>query len=108
FVVWRTSALLNHHGRRRAMSRGSRSLKLLVRADAQPPAWSSFAPEEVRSPPAPQMSDISRTEASRMAETSLVACPLPFGTILFLQPATYQLVAQHLHSLCLPRSPPRT
>src|SRR5438045_9332834 len=94
-------------GSQRCAATPARSLKLLVRADAQPPAWSSFAPEEVRSPPAPQMRDIGRTEASRMAETSLVACRLPFGTILFPQPATSQLVAQHLHSLCLPRSPPR-
>jgi hypothetical protein len=43
-----------------------------------------------------------------MAEISLVACRLPFGTIVFLQPATYQLGAQHLHSPCLPRSLPRT
>src|SRR5690242_14664880 len=34
--------------------------------------------------------------------------PPPFGTILILQAATSQLAAQHLHSPCLPRSPPRT
>jgi len=37
-----------------------------------------------------------------------VACRLPFGTILILQAATSLLAAQHLHSPCLLRSPPRT
>jgi hypothetical protein len=58
--------------------------------------------------PAPQMRDTGRTAASLTAETSLVACRQPLGTILLLQPATYQLVLQHLHSPCLSRSPPRT
>src|SRR5262249_51794755 len=70
-------------GLQRCAATPAKSLKLFVRAGAQPPAWSSFAPEEVRSPPAPQMRDTGRTAASRMAETSLVACRLPFGTILF-------------------------
>src|SRR5262249_3240049 len=46
--------------------------------------------------------------ASLMAETLLVACRLPFGTISFLQPATYQLGPQHPHSPYLPQSQPRT
>jgi ketosteroid isomerase-like protein len=54
------------------------------------------------------MRDTGRTAASLMAEISLLACRLPFGTILILQAATSQLAAQHLHSPCLPRSPPRT
>src|SRR5689334_19171433 len=54
------------------------------------------------------MRDTGRTAASLMAEISLVACRLPFGTILILQAATSQLAAQHLHSPCLPRSPTRT
>jgi len=54
------------------------------------------------------MRDTGRTAASLMAEISLVACRLSFGTILILQAATSQLAAQHLHSPCLPRSPPRT
>src|SRR5690242_2902548 len=86
----------------------ARSLKLRVRAGAQPPAWSSLALEEVRSPLALQMRDTGRTAASLIAEISLVACRLPFGTILILQAATSQLAAQHLHSPCLPRSPTRT
>jgi hypothetical protein len=54
------------------------------------------------------MRDIGRTAAWLMVENSLVACRLPFGTILFLQPATYQLGPQHPHSPYLPRLPPRT
>jgi hypothetical protein len=54
------------------------------------------------------MRDTGRTAASLMAETSLVACRLPLETILFLQPAKYQLGPQHPHSPYLPRSPPRT
>src|SRR5207302_7463804 len=86
----------------------ARSLKLFVRAGAQPPAWSSLALEEMRSPPAPQMRDTGRTAASLMVKTSLVACRLPLGTILFLQPVTYQPGPQHPHLPYLPRSPPRT
>jgi hypothetical protein len=71
-------------------------------------AWSSPALEEVRSPPAPQMRETGRTAASLMAETLLMACRLPFGTISFLQPATYQLGPQHPHSSYLPQSQPRT
>src|SRR6478736_9820853 len=93
---------------RRCAATPARSLKLRVQAGAQPPAWSSLALEEVRSPLALQMRDTGRTAASLMAEISLVACRLSFGTILILQAATSQLAAQHLHSPCLPRSPPRT
>ena len=95
-------------GLQRCAATPAKSLKLFVRAGAQPLSWSSPALEEVRSPPAPQMRDTGRTAASLMTETSLVACRLPFGTISFLQPATYPLGAQHLHSPFLPRSPPRT
>jgi len=86
----------------------AKSLKLFVRAGAQPPAWSSLALEEVRSPLALQMRDTGRTAASLMAEISLVACRLPFGTILILQAATSQHGLQHPHSPCLSRLPPRT
>jgi hypothetical protein len=95
-------------GLQRCAATPARSLKLLVRAGAQPPAWSGLALEEVRSPHAPQMRDTGRTAAWLMVETSLVACRPPFGTILFLQPATYQLGPQHPHLPYLPRSPPRT
>jgi hypothetical protein len=95
-------------GLQRCAATPAKSLKLFVRAGAQPPAWSSPALEEVRSPPAPQMRDTGRTAASLMAETLLVACRLPFGTISFLQPATYQLGPQHPHSPYLPQSQPRT
>jgi hypothetical protein len=54
-------------GSQRCAAIRARSLKLFVRAGAQPPVWSSPALEEVRSPPAPQM------RAPLMAETSLVA-----------------------------------
>jgi uncharacterized protein (DUF2126 family) len=54
------------------------------------------------------MRDTGRIAASLMGETSLVACRLPFGTISFLQPATYQLGPQHPHSPYLPQSQPRT
>src|SRR5882672_9816361 len=54
------------------------------------------------------MRDTGRTTASLMVETSLVACRPPFGTVLFLQPATCRLPPQHPHSPCLPRSPPGT
>src|SRR5689334_542820 len=50
------------------------------------------------------MKDNDRTATSLMVETSPVACRLPFGTILFLQPATYRLGPQHLQSPFLPRS----
>src|SRR5215469_6875393 len=95
-------------GLQRCAATPAKSLKLFVRAGAQPPAWSSPALEEVRSPPAPQMRDTGRTAASLMDETSLVACRLPFGTISFLQPATYQLGPQHPHLPYLPQSQPRT
>src|SRR6476620_331927 len=93
---------------RRCAATPARALKLRVRAGAQPPAWSSLALEEVRSPLAPQMRDTGRTAASLMAKTSPVACRLPLGTILLLQAATSQHGLQHPHSPCLSRLPPRT
>src|SRR4051794_26209407 len=77
-------------------------------ADEQSPAWSDPAHEEARSPPAPPARDIAPREASPIVQTSLVACRLPSGTILFRQPAAHRLRSQQPHSPCRPRWLPRT
>src|SRR5262249_34641192 len=107
-ALWSRDIPGHRFGSRRCVAIPARSLRLLVRAGVQPPARSSLAREEARSPRAPQMRDTGRTTASLMAETSLVACRPPFGTVSFPQPATYPPRPRHPHSPYLPRSPPRT
>ncbi len=78
------------------------------RAVERSPAWNSPAHGRARSPPAPPTRGTARRAALPRVQTSLVACRLPSGTILFRQPATPRPRSQHP---CLPRlrqSQPRT
>src|SRR3954471_10260703 len=77
-------------------------------ADEQSPAWNDPAHEEARSPPAPPARDIAPKAASPRVQTSLVACRLPSGTILFRQPAIPRPEPQPPRLPGLPRLPPRT
>src|SRR4030095_4039303 len=85
-----------------------RSSTLPARAGERLPAWWCPAREGARSPRALQTRDIGRREASPIVQTSLVACRLPSGTILFRQPAAHRLRSQQPHSPCRPRWLPRT
>jgi hypothetical protein len=78
------------------------------RAGERSPVWNSPAREEARSPLAQPTRDIVRRAAFPKGQTSLVACRLPPGTILFRQPATRRPQRQHPRLPYLPRSPPRT
>src|SRR5262249_29213802 len=95
-------------GLQRCAATPAKSLKLFVRAGAQPPAWSSSALEEVRSPPAPQMRDTGRTAASLMAETSLVHSGALLKRGSSHHPAQPHLAPHHPPPPSLPQSQPRT